>query len=75
MIVVAAKVAATLTRPMLKSRRNRNKDYEVKEFCGIYGPAAPPSLPFGGNTTILMLLLLRLTLASLDKCRYKAILQ
>jgi len=28
------------------------RDYKVKEFCGIYGPAAPPSLPsFGGTTS------------------------
>ena len=26
-------------------------DYKVKEFCGIYSPAAPPALPSFGNTS------------------------
>ena len=26
------------------------RDYKVKEFCGIYGPAPPPSLPSSGGT-------------------------
>ena len=25
------------------------RDYKVKEFCGIYGPVAPPSLPAGSG--------------------------
>jgi hypothetical protein len=27
------------------------RDYKVKEFCGIYGPVAPPPLPAGGGFT------------------------
>ena len=27
------------------------RDYKVKEFCGIYGPVAPPPLPTGGVVT------------------------
>ena len=27
------------------------RDYKVKEFCGIYGPVAPPPLPAGVGVT------------------------